>query len=209
MKLSLAEGIYLIALDDEEGRLLASAEKSINKGLISSAILELAILKKIALTGGKINVSDASGTGNKVLDDILANIGAGGEISTVVEGLCNSYKSLQEDITDLLVNRGIIKREATKVLWIPVSERMDNANYAYEQEIRNNIRSVVIEGAKPTPAFIVISSIIFFCDLLEEVFPNKDELIDAVKATKDNMKSPALGPDIAHALEVLKKSFGK
>ena len=40
MKLSLAEGLMLIALDDDEGRLLAAAEHSIDKALIASCILE-------------------------------------------------------------------------------------------------------------------------------------------------------------------------
>ena len=46
MKLSLAEGLMLIALDDDEGRLLAAAGNTIDKGLIASCILELALSKK-------------------------------------------------------------------------------------------------------------------------------------------------------------------
>ncbi len=43
MKLSLAEGLYLIALDDDEGRLLVSAERTIEHGLVAAAILELVV----------------------------------------------------------------------------------------------------------------------------------------------------------------------
>ena len=47
MKLSLAEGLYLIALDDEEGRLLAAAEKTIIPGLISASILEHSLPRQL------------------------------------------------------------------------------------------------------------------------------------------------------------------
>ena len=48
MKLSIAEGFYLIALDDEEGRILAAAEKTVVPGVIAACILELYLLKKLS-----------------------------------------------------------------------------------------------------------------------------------------------------------------
>jgi len=40
MKLSIAEGLYLIALDDEEGRLLSAAEKTIVDGVLFGDYLD-------------------------------------------------------------------------------------------------------------------------------------------------------------------------
>ena len=208
MKLSLAEGLMLIALDDDEGRLLAAAEHSINQGLLAASILELALLKKLEFHGGKIIVRDNSGTGNKVLDEVMKKIGQGGnDVVDTIVSIAPKFDHIQDEMIQLLVQRGILSIESTKLLFIPISERMDNANYAFEQEIRDVLRAVVIKGQKPSPAIVVLLSVISFCKILEEVFPDEDELIDAIKVAKDVMKKGVVDPQTQTVLEALRAHF--
>ena len=208
MKISIAEGLYLIALDDEEGRLLAAAEKTIVPGLISAAILELHLLKKVGLKDNKISSVEQSGTGNGILDGILRKLKTGLDFLDAVEDLSHHFKDIQEDLNQLLVQRGILRKEATKLMWIPLSERMDNANYSFEQDIRNSLKTIVFKSAKPTISFVILMSLIYDCQILSEVFRDKDELIDAVKVAKDMVDSPVLTPEVSTALKELKKHFG-
>ena len=208
MKLSLAEGLMLIALDDEEGRLLSAAERTIDHGLLGILILELSLMKRVGFESGKIIVKDSTGTGNKVLDSVLKTVGGGGKtVVDTIKGMAPNYGSLQDDIIELLVQRGILKVESTKLLWIPVSERMDNANYAFEQEIRDMLKAVVRKSQKPSPAVIMILSMISNCRILEEVFRERDELIDAVKVAKDIVKSPVIDENTQQVLSDLKEHF--
>ncbi|WP_420581684.1 GOLPH3/VPS74 family protein [Reichenbachiella sp.] len=208
MKLSLAEGLMLIALDDEEGRLLSAAEHSIDHGLLAILILELSLIKRVGFESNKIVVKDPTGTGNKVLDSVLKAIGGGGDsVSGTIKKIASGFDSIQDDVIELLVQRGILKVESTKLLWIPVSERMDNANYAFEQEIRDTLKAVVQKGQKPTPAIIILMSMITNCKILEEVFQEKDELIDAVKVAKDITNSPAIDAETQIVLNDLKEHF--
>ena len=208
MKLSLAEGLMLIALDDEEGRLLSAAEHSIDHGLLSILILELSLIKRVGFENNKLIVKDSTGTGNKVLDNVLKAIGGGGDsLSNIVKKIAPAFDSIQDDVIELLVQRGILKVESTKLLWIPVSERMDNANYAFEQEIRDTLKAVVQKGQKATPAIIILMSMISNCKILEEVFREKDELIDAVKAAKDITNSSAVDSELKIVLNDLKEHF--
>lgn len=209
MKLSIAEGLYLIAMDDEEGRLLSAAEKRIIPGVISAIVLELYITKKISLEGGVVKVISQEGTGNKILDDVAKKVVSGKDVVTQVEHLSDHFKDILADLDELLSQRGILKREATKLLWIPLSERMGNANYAYEKEIRNILRAMVIKNAKPTPAFVVLMSLIYDCNILNEVFRDKDELIDAEKVAKDIADSISVDPDTSKALNDLRDYFDK
>lgn len=208
MKLSIAEGLYLIALDDEEGRLLAAAEKSIVPGLLSACILELNLQQKIKFEGKVVQVVDSSGTGNRILDNVLAKLSSGTGVVESVEKLSPNFKSIQEDLNELLIQRGILRKEATKLMWIPLSERMDNANYAFEQEIRKSLKAIVFKNAKPTVSFAILMSLIYDCHILDEIFHDKDELIDAVKVAKDMVNSPVLTPELSAALKELKKYFG-
>jgi ElaB/YqjD/DUF883 family membrane-anchored ribosome-binding protein len=209
MKLSIAEGLYLIALDDEEGRLLAAAEKTIVPGLMSAALLELYLQKKVKLSGGHIEVADSSGTGNGILDQILHKLRSGMELWDCIQDLEHNFKDIMTDLNQLLAQRGILSKEETKLLWIPLSERMDNANYAFEQEIRNNLQAMVFKSAKPTPSFAVLMALIYYCDILDEVFPERDDLVDAIKVAKEIHSSPVLDEDVAGALKTLKAQFNK
>lgn len=206
MRLSLAEGLLLIALDDDEGRLLSHAEKGIIPALLAAGIFELHLLRKIGLEGGKIHIKDTSPSGNKILDHILSAVGGGGKSpkDTVAE-LAPQMKPIYDMCIDLLIGRGILKREATRLLWIPISERMDNANYSYEKEIRESLKSVVLKGVKPTPAFIILAALLNSIEILGEVFHDKDELIDAIKFAKDSIQSGVLPADVASSLYEVKE----
>ncbi len=209
MKLSIAEGLYLIALDDEEGRLLSAAEKTYIYGLLAAAILELHLLKKVELKDLKVNVVDSVGTGNGILDNILHKISSGTPLIDQLENLHHNFSNIREDMDQLLVQRGILRREETKLLWIPLSERMDNANYAFEQEIRNVLQAMVFQNAKVTPSFVILLSIIYDCKILDEVFHDKDDLIDAVKVAKDIVNSDAIDSEVSAALVELRHFFEK
>lgn len=208
MKISIAEGLYLIALDDEEGRLLAAAEKTIVPGMISAALLELALQNKLKLQDNVINVLDSSGTGNRILDNILKKTNSGQGLLQNIEALSHQFKDIQDDINELLIQRGILRKEATKLMWIPLSERMDNANYAFEKEIRSSLYNIVFKSVKPTASFVILMSLIYDCGILSEVFSDKDELVDAVKVAKDIVDSPVISSEVSHALKELKKFFG-
>ena len=209
MKISIAEGFYLIALDDEEGRILAAAEKNVVPGVLSACILELYLQKKITLSDGVIKVVDTIGTGNGILDNVLKKLKSGESVVDQVKAMAGKFKDIQEDLNALLVQRGILKKEETKLLWIPLSDRMDNANYAFEQEIRDVLRAVVLKGQRPSPAVVVLMSMIAYCRILEEVFPDEDELIDAVKVAKDVVRMGVVDKEMKAVLDDLKLYFSK
>lgn len=207
MKLSIAEGYYLIALDDEEGRILAAAEKTVVPGVISACILELYLLKKISLDGGNVKVLDTIGTGNGILDNVLKKLQSGPSIVDQVKALSAKFKDIEEDLNALLVQRGILKKEETKLLWIPLSERMDNANYAFEQDIRNHLQAIVFKSSKPSPAFTILFCLIDYTNILDEVFRDRDDLVDAEKVGKDIIANSGVSEALATSLSELKSIF--
>lgn len=208
MKLSLAEGLMLIALDDEEGRLLVAAEHSLNQGLLAASILELALLKKIEFHDGNIIIKDNSGTGNLVLDEVMKNIKQSGQkVVATIQAILPKFSNIQDKVIQLLVQRGILSIESTKLLFIPISERMNNTNYDFEQEMRDILKAVVIKGRKPSPAIVVLISVISYCNILKEVFSDGEELIDAIKIAKDVLKMGIVDSQTQTVLESLRVHF--
>ncbi|MFZ9045410.1 MAG: GOLPH3/VPS74 family protein [Cyclobacteriaceae bacterium] len=207
MKISIAEGLYLILIDDEEGRLLAAAEKRYIYGLLSAALFDLIFSKKLLLKEGKLQVLGHSGTANVVLDKVLKKVQSGTSFIEQISSMHDSFKHIKEDMDALLVQRGILKREETKLLWIPLSERMGNANYAFEQEIRNGLKAMVLQNAKAPKSFIVLLSLIYDCNILDEVFPERDDFIDAEKSAKDIVNRAAVDQEVGIVLIELRKFF--
>ena len=198
----------MIALDDEEGRILAAAEKNVVPGVLSACILELYLQKKITLSDGVIKVVDTIGTGNGILDNVLKKLKSGESVVDQVKAMAGKFKDIQEDLNALLVQRGILKKEETKLLWIPLSDRMDNANYAFEKEIRNQLKAIVFKNAKPSPSFTILYSLIDYCNILDEVFKDRDELIDAEKVGKDIIQISGISANLANALGELRTYLG-
>ncbi|MFT6136158.1 MAG: hypothetical protein ACJAZM_002661 [Cyclobacteriaceae bacterium] len=209
MKLSIAEGLYLLVLDDEEGRLLSAVEKNHIHGILSAALFELIILKKINVKDGKLSVADKLGTANGVLDKVLEQVEGGHSFTEEVERLQPHFLDIREDLDAFLIQRGILKKEETRLLWIPLSERMGNKNYAFEREIRNGLKSVVLTKDKPSKSFLLLFCLVYFCGILDEIFIEKDEMIDAVKVAKDIVNSDSLDPEITSILKELRLLFDR
>ena len=111
MKLSIAEGYYLIALDDEEGRILAAAERKVYPGIMAACLLELFLMKKISIDEqGIVQVVDKTGTGNGILDNVLAKVQDGKSFDAEVKDLSGHFKNILEDLNGLLAQRGILKK---------------------------------------------------------------------------------------------------
>jgi hypothetical protein len=211
MKLTLAEGLFLIALDDNEGKLIASAAKTIDRGLIATSIIDLYLHDKLEIDE-HLNVSSANNgfAGNKLLDDILKLVSQGQKpLLEMVEFVFENYKDIQVDINNLLIDRGVIKREATKLFWIPVSERMENANYSYEQEIRDALHKIVVKNVKGPASLISLFVLISYCNLVTEVFSNKDEQISARKFLNAIFDKDWLNNTTISILKALKPYFEK
>ena len=86
------------------------------------------------------------------------------------------------------------------MLWVPLSERMETVNYAYEQEIRNTLRALVLRGFKNDVSFSILLSLINDCHLLSEVFRSSNELSDAKNCVQNLRKLAGVNEDLANIL---------
>ena len=121
LRLNISEGLYLLALGDVEGQLLKKAEKGIDYGVIAGGILQLSLIGSISLEKGFIKIISTKQTGHIFLDKVLKNLTEGGGLIEEILRLKNELKKLHDDLEELLVGRGILKREENTLLWIPLS----------------------------------------------------------------------------------------
>jgi hypothetical protein len=127
----------------------------------------------------------------------------------MIEFVVEYYRDIQIDINNLLVDRGIIRREATKLFWIPVSERMENANYSYEQEIRDALYKIAVKNVKGPASLISLLVIIGYCNLLPEVFNNSNDQISAKKFLNSIFEKDWLNETTKNLLKAMHPYFNK
>ena len=209
LRLSISEGLYLLALGDVEGQLLKKAEKGIDYGVIAGGILQLSLMGSISLEKGFIKIISTKQTGHIFLDKVLKNLTEGGGLIEEILRLKNELKKLHDDLEELLIGRGILKREENTLLWIPLSERMENVNYAYEKEIRNTLKALVLRGFKNAVSFSILFSLTHDCHLLSEVFRSTSELTDAINLVKNPTKLAGVDEDLAKTLGLISDFFSE
>ena len=207
LRLSISEGLYLIALGDDEGQLLKNSERVIDYGLILGGILQLYLIGSIRIDKGIIKISSINQTGNIFLDKILTNLTEGCGIIEELLRLKNKLKKLHIHLEELLIAKGILKRKENSILWIPLSERMENANYTYEQEIRNTLRAMVLRGFKNDVSFSILLSLTNDCHLLSEVFRSPNEQLDAKNCARNLGELAGVNKDLAYILSLASRFF--
>ena len=102
LRLSISEGLYLLALGDAEGQLLKKSEKVIDYGLIAGGILQLSLMGSISLEKGFIKIISTKQTGHIFLDKVLKNLTEGGGLIEEILRLKNKLKKLHDDLEELV-----------------------------------------------------------------------------------------------------------
>ena len=207
LQLSISEGLYLLALGDYQGQLLKKSEKVLDYGLIVGGILQLYLTGNVRIERGAIKISSTNQSGNIFLDKLLKNLTDGSGIIEEILRLKNKLKKLHIDLEELLIARGVLKREENSLLWIPLSQRMENVNYAYEQEIRNTLRALVLRGFKNDVSFSILLSLTNDCNLLSEVFRTSNELSDAKNCVQNLRNQADVNEDLANILDLISHFF--
>jgi hypothetical protein len=77
-------------------------------------------------------------------------------------------------VLDELTEKGILRKEEHRILWIIPADRYPAEDDSPEDDLRNTIRSAVLEGTTPKPRTAVLIGILKACDLLDTVF-SRDE----------------------------------
>jgi hypothetical protein len=72
--MSLAEKLFILAIDDDQGAISASKKSKLRYGLDGAILVELAITGKIVTEEGSIHAADPTPTGDSLCDHWLALI---------------------------------------------------------------------------------------------------------------------------------------
>lgn len=113
--LTLFDQLYLLALNEEKGNLIASTRKTFAFAYSGTVLDELALLNRICLNEkSRIEVIASTKTGDEVLDEALKEIADSDKLRKPaywVGEFVVQPKRLRERLGDRLAAKGILNRE--------------------------------------------------------------------------------------------------
>lgn len=173
--LTLAEELALLAFDARTGKVVGAAAGRLEYGLAGAVLMELLIEGRLTARDGRLEVSDASRTGEPVLDHVLARVRETRRLRDLrgwVDRLATP--ELRELVVDRLVDRGVLSRESGRVLWVFASSRYPERDPAPEQRVRRRVRRAVLEERHPGVHLAALVSLVEACGLVGEIFSQEE-----------------------------------
>lgn len=198
---TLAEDLLLLALDDDKGTVSWQRSTAVPYGLGGALLTDLAALGRVDTVDKKIVVTDPSPTGDELLDEALQTIQASKKPRDAKHwvGKLGGRKGLKEQLARRLVERGILREEEHKFLWVFDSPRFPTSDPGPEASLRGQIRDVVIAGVEPDTRMLLLLSLINATDLTDAIF-EKDERKQAKRRIKELVEGEQFGKAVGSAV---------
>ena len=177
--LTFVEEIVLLALDDKKGKFVDLPPLALDQALAGAALLELAFQNRIDTDLTHLTLVSDKPIGDKMLDPILKEITRAKDKKDAkhwVGVISADGEKIRDAALAKLVEKGVLKKEEKKILWVIPGRRYPMIQNKEEEEVRKRIRKVVVEGEVPAPRDVVIISLSSACQLLRTVFTDAELL---------------------------------
>ena len=191
---ALAEDLLLLLLDDVSGKPRADST-SLDYALAGALLAELALQRRVELVQGpglltrdRVAVIDETATGDELLDAALS---VTGERARSAERLVVKLsKGPRERLLVALEQRGIVHREASRILGIWPRERWPAQDATREHAIRQQLYDVLVVGTTPDDHAVALVALLAAIDEAHKLFEGSRP---ESKAVKERAKSIAEG----------------
>lgn len=175
--LTLLEEVVLLAVDESTGELNSARECWTEYALAAAVLFDLALAGKIDTDIEEISITGGADTGNPVLDRILASIAAQPNLTGVeqwIEELVRRRDDLEGEALRSLTERGILRNERTKRLWIIDVERFPLVKVQEQQFVKRRLERAILTDEIPETRDIMLVTLAEACGLLGRVAGAED-----------------------------------
>ena len=175
--LTFAEELLLLALDDKKGVIKPLPCHSMRFALAGALLMELAFADRIDTDPDTLKVVNTNPTGDPLLDETLERLQkADSQKNTEywLNELSWNTRDLQERTLKQLVDKGVLKVEDRKVLWVFASRRYPLINDREVREVRDRLRELILKRDLPDPRDAVLISLVLACSLFDEIFTREE-----------------------------------
>lgn len=175
--LSLAEELYLLALDEKRGTRRSMVAFTFDYVVAGALLMELALLNRVDADLKTVNVVDATPTGNPLLDTALREVAAAKQAEPPtywLKSLAYQAEQMEESVVQSLIEKGLLQREERKLLWVFSKPHYTLLDRSEVKDVRTRLRELILSNEIPTPRDVVLVSIAHACGVLTELFTDTE-----------------------------------
>lgn len=184
--LTLLEEFVLLSLDDKTGAHLPLPPSACSFGLAGAILSDLVMAERISTENKQVKVLNPLPTGNTLLDPWLVMIAERAGVHSIhywIATLSDHKREIEKSAINHLIDRGILKREDKKILWVVGLRRYPTIHNEERLEVRTRLRNLILTDEKPDHFDATLISLLQGCYLLEEVFAGESFLDRADRIT--------------------------
>jgi hypothetical protein len=170
--LTLLEEIVLLTINPRTGCLEGGNEYGVRYALAGAVLFDLALAQRIDTDVDSVTVISSVPTGDAVQDELLAALSKGAashKVRECVDQIFFQRKDLEGEALAQMIKKGILRKEASKLLWVIDVERLRVIDGAPRQSIKARLARAVLEDDIPDVRDIMLVSLANACGLLSVV----------------------------------------
>ncbi|MFH1477885.1 MAG: GPP34 family phosphoprotein [Verrucomicrobiota bacterium] len=171
--LSFAEEIFLLALDDKQGVIKPLPVSALDYALAGALLMDLALQDRIDTDLTSLSVTNTQLTGDPILDDTLRDIQQKPEsqpTSFWLKYFADQSRRIQERVLARLIQKGILKQENRRILWVFEVRRYPLMDNHEVKEVKTRLRELILGDDIPDSREVVLINLGNACRLLDDLF---------------------------------------
>ena len=175
--LRFAEEMMLLMLDDEGGKFIDVPTVSLEHALAGSVLMDLALERRVDTDPKQLFVIDPTPTGDDLLDPTLARIVQAEETYDCghwIKASAVHADEIRERALDRLVERGILRREEDRFMWVLPTRRYPIIDNKTVREVKLRIMEVLFSDEIPDARDIIIISLSDVCGILRSLLSSRE-----------------------------------
>ena len=209
VRLTLAEQLLLLALDDDTGKLLPLPDRALDYALAGALIADLSRVDRIEITRDTLQVIDPSPVESVpedlgLLDLIQANVTS---LRGALAHLAGDAHGLRKRVTEQLVAKGVLREEDREFLWIFHYSRFPLADAPTENAVKQRLRNRIRDASIPLGnRDHVLISLIHTCEL-EHLLLSPEEKDLCRGRIQEISEDDRIGHAVSDCLEEIQKAI--
>ena len=175
--LNFAEELLLLALDDRKGVIKPLPSHSMRFALTGALLMELAFAGRIDTDLDSLTVVNPEPTGEQLLDEILERLKNSDSPKNTeywLNELAWNTDDLQKKTLQQLVDKGVLKVEDRRVLWVFARRCYPVMDDHEVKEVKTRLRELILKKDIPDPRDAVLISLVLACNLFREIFTEEE-----------------------------------
>ena len=207
--LRFAEEIMLLLLDDKGGKFADLPAPSVECALAGAVLMDLALEGRIDTDPERLFVVDPTPLKDHLLDPSLARIVQATETHDArhwIEQTIAYAGDIRDRSLARLVERGILRREDDRFLWVFQTRRYPVIDDQPVQEVKLRIMGVLFSDEIPDARDIVIISLSDACGIFRGLLSSR-ELRGAAPRIEQVGKMDLIGREVSKAVRHIESSL--